>query len=45
MILDLRVIKLSRVWQAVHQKYLVSKPMPVCQLETAKGIQNEQLAA
>jgi hypothetical protein len=44
-ILDLRVIKLSRVWQEVHRRYLVSKPMPVVHLETAKGPQNKQLAA
>jgi hypothetical protein len=44
-ILDLRVIKLSRVWQEVHQRYLASKPMPVVQLGTAKGPQNGQLAA
>jgi len=44
-ILDLRVIKLSRVWQEVHQRYLVSKPMPVVPLETSKGLQNRQLAA
>ncbi len=35
-ILDLRVIKLSRVWQEVHQRYWASKPMPVIQPETAK---------
>ena len=44
-ILDLRVIKLSRVWQGVHQRYLASKPMPVAQLETAKCLQNRRLAA
>ena len=44
-ILDLRVIKLSRVWQEVHQRYLASKPMPVVPLETSKGLQNGQLAA
>jgi hypothetical protein len=44
-ILDLRVIKLSRVWEDVHRRYLASKPMPVVQPETAKGPQNEQLAA
>ena len=44
-ILDLRVIKLSRVWQEVHRRYLASKPMPVVHLETAKGPQNKQLAA
>jgi hypothetical protein len=44
-ILDLRVIKVRRVWQEVHQRYLASKPMPVVPLETAKGPQNGQLAA
>lgn len=44
-ILDLRVIKLSRVWEAVHQRYLASKPMPIVHLETAKGLQNGLLAA
>ena len=44
-ILDLQVIELSRVWGDVHQRYLASKPMPVVQPETAKGLQNGQLAA
>ncbi len=44
-ILDLRVIKLSRVWGKVHQRYLASKPMPVVPLETSKSLQNKQLAA
>jgi hypothetical protein len=44
-ILDLRVIKLSRVWGKVHQRYLASKAMPSVPLETAKGLQNGQLAA
>ena len=44
-ILDLRVIKLSRVWQEAHQRYLASKPIPVVQLEPAKGPQSGQLAA
>ncbi len=44
-ILDLRVLTLSQVWQEVHQRYLASKPMPVVQQETAKGPQNGQLAA
>ena len=44
-ILDLRVIKLSRVWHEVYQRYLASKPMPVVQPETSKGLQNRQLAA
>jgi hypothetical protein len=44
-ILDLRVIKLSRVWEDVHLRYLASKPMPVVQPEAAKGPQDRQLAA
>lgn len=44
-ILDLRVIKLSRVWEAVHQRYLASKPMPVVRLETIKAAQHERQAA
>jgi hypothetical protein len=44
-ILDLRVLKLSRVWEAVHQRYWASKPMPIVHRETAKGWQNQQLAA
>jgi hypothetical protein len=44
-IVDLRVIKLRRVWEAVHQRYLASKPMPIVHLETAKSLQNGLLAA
>jgi hypothetical protein len=44
-ILGLRVIKLSRVWEAVHQRYLASKPLPIVPLETTKGLQNGRLAA
>jgi hypothetical protein len=44
-ILDLRVIKLSQVWGKVHQRYLASKPTPIVPLETAKDLQNRQLAA
>ena len=44
-ILDLRVIKLSRVWEDVHRRYLASKPMPVVQPEAATGPQDRQLAA
>jgi hypothetical protein len=44
-ILDLRVIKLSRVWGKVHQRYLASKPLPIAHMETAKGLQNRRLAA
>ena len=38
-ILDLRVIRLSGVWEDVHQRYLASKPMPVTQGDRAKGAQ------
>jgi hypothetical protein len=44
-ILDLRIIKLSRVWEDVHRRYWVSKPMPVVQPEAAKGPQDRPLAA
>ena len=44
-ILDLRVIWLSGVWEAVHQRYLASKPLPVPHMHMAKGAQSEQQAA
>jgi hypothetical protein len=44
-ILDLRVIKLSQVWQEAHQRYLASKPMPIVQPETIKGAQHERKGA
>ena len=44
-ILDLRVIKLSRVWNEVHQRYLASKPMPIVPSESANVPQNKRLAA
>jgi hypothetical protein len=44
-ILDLRVIRWSRVWEKVHQKYLASKPMPVAQVNTPKGAQYGKKAA
>ena len=44
-ILDLRVMKLSRGWEVVHQRYLASKPMPVASLETLKAAQRGPLAA
>jgi hypothetical protein len=43
--LDLRVIKLSRVWGKIHQRYLASKPLPIVHLERAKGLHNRLLAA
>lgn len=44
-ILDLRVIGLSRVWTHVHQRYLASKPMPVNQEDMGKDAQLGQQAA
>jgi hypothetical protein len=44
-IVDLRVIRLSRVWDAVHQRYLASKPLPVTCVDTAKTAQQQPLAA
>jgi hypothetical protein len=44
-ILDLRVIWLSGVWDDVHQRYLASKPMPVTQVDTTQGVQREPQAA
>ena len=44
-ILDLRVIWLSGVWDEVHQRYLASKPMPVNQEDIGKGTQYGRKAA
>jgi hypothetical protein len=44
-ILDLRVIWLSGIWDMVHQRYLASKPLPVTQVDMAKSAQPEQQAA
>jgi hypothetical protein len=44
-ILDLRVIWLSGVWKAGHQRYLTSKPLPVTHVHMAQGAQLEQQAA
>jgi hypothetical protein len=44
-ILDLRVIRWSRVWDAVHQRYLAAKPLPVTCVDTAKAAQQQPLAA
>ena len=44
-ILDLRVIWLSGVWNEVHQRYLASKPMPVTPGDMAQGVQREQQVA
>jgi hypothetical protein len=44
-ILDLRVMWLSGVWEDVHQRYLAAKPMPVTPTDTAKEAQRRQNAA
>jgi hypothetical protein len=44
-ILDLRVISLSGVWDAVHQRYLASKPLPVRPEHMVTGAPPEQQAA
>ena len=44
-ILDLRVIWLSGVWDAVHQRYLASQPLPAISVKMAQGAPHEQLAA
>src|SRR5215467_607825 len=44
-ILDLRVIRLSGVWNEVHQRYLASKPLPVACGDTGKLPLQQPLAA
>ena len=44
-ILDLRVIWLSGVWDAVYQRYLASKPIPVTPGHMTTGAQHTQEAA
>jgi hypothetical protein len=44
-ILDLRVIWLSGIWEDVHQRYLASKPLPVPQGDMVQGVQREEQAA
>ncbi len=44
-ILDLRVLWLSGVWEEVHQQYLTSKPVPTPYVNRTKGAQGEQTAA
>jgi hypothetical protein len=44
-ILDLRVIRLSGVWDEVHQRYLASKPLPVTCVDMGKAAQHRPLAA
>ena len=44
-ILDLRVIWLSSIWESVHHWYLASQPMPMTQEERAQVAQPGQQAA
>jgi len=44
-ILDLRVIWFSGVWDDVHQRYLASQPMPMIQEEMVQVVQPGQQAA
>lgn len=44
-IVDLRVIWLSGVWDEVHHQYLAAKPMPVTQAVRGKDEQSERKAA
>jgi hypothetical protein len=44
-ILDLRVIWLSGIWNTGHQRYLASQPIPITHVGMAKGNQHWQRAA
>ena len=44
-ILDLRVIWLSGIWDEVHHQYLAAKAMPVTQAVSSKDKQSTQKAA
>jgi hypothetical protein len=44
-IVDLRVIWLSGIWDQVHQAYLASKPMPMTQIDMEHSTQRGQKAA
>ena len=44
-ILDLRVLRLSHVWDEAHQRYLASKPLPVVCGDTGNVTQHQPLAA
>ena len=44
-IVDLRVIWLSGIWEEVHQRYLASQAMPVTGRDREQGAQCEQQAA
>ena len=44
-ILDLRVIRLSGVWEGVYQQYWASKPLPVTPPDMMRGARCGQQAA
>ena len=44
-IVDLRVIWLSGIWDQVHQAYLTSQPMPMTRMDMAHSTQRGQKAA
>jgi hypothetical protein len=44
-ILERRVLWFSGVWEAAHQRYWASKPLPVTHVHMAKGAQPAQQAA
>jgi hypothetical protein len=44
-ILDLRVIWLSGIWEEVHRRYLASQSIPVTGRDGEQGVQGEQQAA
>src|SRR5262249_23681811 len=44
-IVDLRVIWLSGIWDQVHQAYLIAKPMPMTWMDMEQSIQRGQEAA
>jgi hypothetical protein len=44
-ILDLWMIWLSGAWDAVHQRYLVSQPLPTISVKLTQGAPHEQLEA
>ena len=44
-IVDLRVIWLSGIWDQVHQAYLTAKPMPMTWMDREQSIQRGQEAA
>jgi hypothetical protein len=44
-ILDLRVMRLRRVWDEVHRRSFASKPLPVTCVDTTEAAQQQPLAA